>query len=519
MIESEPAVMLMPADEVEIVVRYVDENSAPIDNAAVSFTLIGNAQDSGLSRLTTTTDGAGHATTRLIAGVRAASFQVRVSASGAQPVVVDAAVSDRGFGNLRVTAAYAGKRLVTQRRVLLFAGKSCAEVVSASSPDRQSNLTAVSDEARFIGLPAETRYAVLALGAGAPAIVLAQGCVDDVAIAADSEASVSVALLDFDLSPWGDYTLNVELDTHVVAQELSDHVRNHAMPNAPGVTMTPAQRLLSALEETLRLDPEALPQLAAADALRELRDMGDADAELQAEIEDAQNGPAETQAWLADRLMDELDTVTLTFDLRIEDGPSEPSIAWTLRKAATPSLLAQGGLIEHVIVEPSASMASPDFLWSRDEMTATGGAPAVFGALSVEVIDALIDGGGSLDDTGRQDARNLLGCTQLVAWVQQQPLVQSACDDACVNTACDRTLSALLSSLQTSLVALDVTRSVMTVGATFDLLDTNADADVDELATDACMATWQADPTDVNAVDSYMTGTATGVRVAPAPAP
>ena len=85
-------------------------------------------------------------------------------------------------------------------------------------------------------------------------------------------------------------------------------------------------------------------------------------------------------------------------------------------------------------------------------------------------------------------------------------------NQSCVNTACDRMLSTWLSSLQTSFGSLDAARPVITIGATFDLLDDNADAAVDELTTEACMATWQADPADVNATASYMTGTARGER-------
>lgn len=510
-VEGPSTVALMSSQQAAITVRYVSEDDSPRPQASVNFTLVGSAKDSGLSQLTATTDAEGRATTTLLAGLQTASFQVRISAAGAQPVVVDAAVSDHGFGNLRVPAPYSGRRLVTQRRVAIFAGKTCEELDQTPGPDRLSNLTGSEAEARFIGLPAATSYAVLAVGFGAPAIALAQGCIDDITIEADLEVSASVQLSDLNLNPWGDYRVDAVLDTDEVALELAARVRDHAMSSAPGTTTTTAQRLLDALNDTLRLDSAASAQVAAADALALLRDPGTALVDLQAALDVAERGPMAAQAWLADQVDQELGTTTLSLDVLLDEGAGEPNIEWALLQAQTPSTLVQGGVINYVVEVPVSVAAIPAFAWSRDEMLAGGEMPSVFGALAVEVTDAAID---NTSASGRAEARSLLGCGELLAWVQQHTEVGDACDVACVEAACDLVLSTWLAGVQASLLAVDASRSVVSFSATFDLVDTSANAEVDVLRTAVLDAVWAADPLDEQDTPLAITGRASGSRLA-----
>ncbi len=515
-VESATSVTLIPSDEVTIVVRYLDDSQAPIANAPISFTLVGRAQDSGLSQLTSTTDNQGRATTHLIAGAQNASFQVRVSAADALPVVIDAAVSDRGFGNLRAFAPYAGRRGVTQRRVALFAGRTCAEIESGAAPDRQSNLTSLSDDARFIGLPAATRYAVLAVGFGAPAVALAQGCEDEVEVKADQEVAVDVTMADLDLVPWGDYTVEVSVATGNFAMSVSDQVRTHAMADPPGVTTSPAQRLLTALDEALRADPTAVAQLAAADLLQQLRDPGGADTDLQAALDAAAVGPSRTLAWISDRMGGELQTINFVFDVQLALENEAQTASWTLRRATAMSNVVDSGAIEHVIAEPTASIVEPTFDWPQDRMETGVGAPAVFGALSVELIDAVMD---DADGAGWSEARQWLGCSVLETWVQEHSAIADACDTACVSSACDRLLSTLVSSLQSSLVAMDTLRPVTTLDGIFNLVDENADGVVDVLDAPESVVSWPPDPADTASMGDSFHGTARGEVVVVTGAP
>lgn len=510
MVVGASTVALMSREQAAITVLYVNEDDSARPRATVSFTLVGSAKDSGLSALTATTDDSGRATTTLLAGSQTASFQVRISAAGAQPVAIDAAVSDHGFGNLRVPAPYSGRRLVTQRRVALFAGKTCEELDDTPGPDRLANLVGSEDEARFIGLPAATSYAVLAVGFGVPAIALAQGCIDDITIEADLEVSASVQLSDLSLSPWGDYRLEAVLDTADVASELAAHVRDHVMSNAPGTTVTAAQRLFDALNDTLRLDATASAQIAAADALSLLRDPGSAQVDLQATLDAAERGPMAAQAWLADQVAQELGATTLSLDVLLDEGAGEPNIEWTLLQAQTPSTLVQDGVITYLVEEPVSVAAIPAFAWSRDEMLADGEMPSVFGALAVEVTDAAVD---NTSASGRAEARSLLGCGELSAWVQQHAEVGDACDVACVEAACDLVVSTWLASVQAALLAVDASRSVVSFGATFDLVDTSANAEVDTLRTAVFDAVWVADPLDQLATSLSITGRANGSRL------
>lgn len=510
-VETAPAIAMLPTEQAEIVVRYLDDNGAPIGNADVSFTLVGSAQDSGLSRVMATTDGAGHATTTVLAGTSAASFQVRATAPGASPVAVDVAVSDRGFGNLRVTAPYAGLRPVTQRRVALFAGWTCDQLGGGASPDRQSNLAAHTDDAHFIGLPAETSYAVVAVGFGEPATALTQGCVDAVVITADVEVSVEVTFQDFDLSPWGDYDLTASLETSSVASDLVEHVRAHAMSGQPGSQTSPAQTLLAALDAVLRADPTVQARVTAASVLTQLREQGAADSDLQAAMDTELVGPAKAQEWVADQLVATLAAVELDLGVSVVEGADEPSIAWTLRRVTAMSGAELGGGIQHVVVDPTPIVTAPSFLWSRDQMTATAALPSVFGALAAKVIE------GAMERAGRVSARDHLGCAELHAWVTGQDAIVSACDATCVNQACDEVLDAWLADLSTSLVGLDQSRSVVSLGGTFDLHDNSADTVVDVFETAMLSATWEADPSAMDATGSYMTGTASAVVSSPNP--
>jgi len=509
-LETEPSVGLMPSMQAEIVVRYVDSHEAPIANADVSFTLIGGTHDSGLSRLVTATDGAGHASTELIAGLEAASFQVRVSAADAEPIVIDVAISDRGFGNLRVAAPYDGVRLVTHRRVTLFAAETCAALDPLLTPDRQSTLTSPSEEARFIGLPAETRYALVAVAFGAQDNALAQGCLDDVAVVADSELQVSVTLQDVDLRPWGQYDLAVALNTSDVVVKLAESVRTQPLPSGQMTTLTSAEFLFDTLDQCLRADLTALPQIAAADALAQLRASAGADAELQTALDTNAQGPAAAQSWIADQVSAELAVVDFQFDMRIAPGMPEPTAAWTLHRVSTDSALEATGVIEHVVAQPIESVGTLSFVWSRDRMTVVGDVQSAFGALTVETIDAAIDGSGG---TGRTHVLELLGCPTLAAWVETHPTIMSGCDATCVTSACAVGLSTMLSGLQTTLMTVDSSRPVISIGATFDMRDSVGDGDVDALDCPMLTATWQPDSTVLNATGTYMTGTATAARV------
>ena len=125
---------------------------------------------------------------------------------------VDVAVSNAGFGTLVVTASYGGDRAVQQRSVFAQPA-STARTPSAWPAIRWPRSRTKTKQARLPALPAGTSYAVTVVAEGADGTIVAQGCVDGVAIESDAETPIEIAFQDQALKPKGEFVLSAGAST------------------------------------------------------------------------------------------------------------------------------------------------------------------------------------------------------------------------------------------------------------------------------------------------------------------
>ncbi|APR78332.1 Hypothetical protein A7982_03679 [Minicystis rosea] len=114
------------------VLGVVGEPAAPY---AIAFTLLGSPLDGWLDPPVTTAGSTGHAGVELHAPSQATTFHVRASLldeKGAPGASAEraVAVSDQGFGSIRVEPMYGGHRTVTEWTASVVAGPTCNDLAT-----------------------------------------------------------------------------------------------------------------------------------------------------------------------------------------------------------------------------------------------------------------------------------------------------------------------------------------------------------------------------------------------------
>lgn len=201
-IVGSPAVNLQFDETATLQVRYLDQEDQPIEGAPIRWAILGEAADSRLAALQSTTDVDGVATMTLTSGTSNTDFEVEVSPPGdGAPVRFAVSVSDEVVGSISVTMTYGGVRTLVSFQAYLFDGVGCPDL----SPDRVSDpLRSAPNEPRidarpaFAGLPPGIDYAV-AVVARNERHVAAFGCADSVVVNAGENTEVVVVLDDVEL--------------------------------------------------------------------------------------------------------------------------------------------------------------------------------------------------------------------------------------------------------------------------------------------------------------------------------
>ncbi|MFT3770911.1 MAG: hypothetical protein QM820_36290 [Minicystis sp.] len=192
--DDEGTLTLAPGEARELGV--VGEPAAPYQ---VAFSLLGAPLDGWLDPPVTMATTAGHALVQLHAPSQATTFHVRASlldGDGAPGASVDraVAVSDQGFGSIRVEPVYAGHRPVTQWTASAVAGTSCAALVGTLPEEPAGALTATApagEQPVIDNAPVGPSLAVV-VRAGH----FAWGCTDTKGLTPGSTTEVSVTVID-----------------------------------------------------------------------------------------------------------------------------------------------------------------------------------------------------------------------------------------------------------------------------------------------------------------------------------
>jgi hypothetical protein len=179
--------------------RVVGVTASPPGPYAVRFSLVGDAFDATLDQAVVLADGSGHASVSLRAPLTATAFRLRASlldpegqpGASAERAV---AVSDQGFGAVRVTPNYLGQRPITGWTAAVVAGKDCNALVGVLPDEPPGALVATAaagTDPVILNAPVGPDLAVT-LRAGH----YAWGCAPTKALAPGATLDVAVTVID-----------------------------------------------------------------------------------------------------------------------------------------------------------------------------------------------------------------------------------------------------------------------------------------------------------------------------------
>jgi hypothetical protein len=165
----------------------------------VGFELLGDSFDGSLDPATVLTGADGTAQVTLQAPTVATTFHVRASVSEVSGTVaasadLTVAVSEQGFGSVRVVPAYLGARTITSWTANIVASATCASLAGSLSEDPAGAVEGsapVGAEPLVENLPVGPNLAVV-LRAGH----FAWGCTDTTMLAANKTLDVTVDVID-----------------------------------------------------------------------------------------------------------------------------------------------------------------------------------------------------------------------------------------------------------------------------------------------------------------------------------
>ncbi len=170
-IEAPPgdSIGLAPGDSITLRVRLVTAEGAPIDGAAVRWTILGGDAGTGgatLAVATTATSGGGEAEDLLTAGPARVDFQVAAEAGDAPQALFYVSVSAAGFANIHVTPGHGGARSdIGSIELRAYRGDlGCATLdpdALPASPLPPRQVAGFGDQAEWSGFAAGEAYTIL----------------------------------------------------------------------------------------------------------------------------------------------------------------------------------------------------------------------------------------------------------------------------------------------------------------------------------------------------------------------
>lgn len=479
-------VVLGPADSGELRVRVEDLDGKPVKGQVVSFSIAGEARDSGLSMLTATTDKNGEAKNEVLGGAMEAGFEVVVSLEGAESVRVPVMVYPQGYGSLHVTAPYAGRHEPQAREIVVFPEAQCDALPEGDDQGTRVMLASGQDDAT-IYLAAGVEYAVAATALGTDDSALAQACTDGVMLAADEQQDLALAFEDAALNISGTFELTLEMDGNAaaayVAETLRDALTARVSEADAGVAaQNEASYLLAALTRTLQVD--TVVDSAEQTALDEALMAGTLATDLQTALEADDLGPQAAIAALTSRVYDSLEVLTLMSRMVADpDGPSASLFPLSL----------MAGPATGASTSPRVELSSSDSALPLEhdaELDTVGFAnwevSLPVGSLATQALrDAVAQ------DDGSDPRSTLMGCDAMFAvfaqWAETA-MPTTVCGEDCQRAACDRAYANLVTAAETTMGTSAPTEDNMAsavISATLQLVDENGDLMPDTLQAES----------------------------------
>jgi hypothetical protein len=329
-----PDIGLPPGGEQSLRARHTD-GSRPLPGVKIQFAIFGDPRGSTLSADSASTNSDGEAAVMLRAGAMTARFQVRVSAPKAKDAVFYVAVSNAGFGALRVGSQYAGALPETKLERISYRlyARSCATIDPLKPDDSvpERVVDGLAAKVAFNALPLDEDIAVVVVAADSSLHALATGCVEvpHGTLKPKLEVLVVVELRDLPFQLAGSYALESDVQ----------------LPQAPAPGSRPLSDALRAWSDLS--DCHEDPAQLLIDCVLDAIDPGDP--------LDCQIGPpsAKTAALIAERGVlaggcrgEQTDRGTLSLDRKLRLAMEATSTA-TLASIASVATSASG-LLRHL---------------------------------------------------------------------------------------------------------------------------------------------------------------------------
>lgn len=461
-VDGSSSLRLAPLAEATLRLRLLDESGRGVEAERVSFALAGEPRSSTLRQLEASSAADGSVSVVLVAGPLPTTFQVRATATGAAPLLVDVSVGTE-FGELEVVVRADVSRPVDAYVVRAVADVPCGELPDASGDERRVGTELPST--RFPALSTSAAWTVEVRGVSAAEQVLARGCVEGLRVSASAPARATVEVRDLPLRVDGVYAVSIALAAGALGAEARSMTLGTAIPD------TGATLLLDGLRE--ELESRATGDVTS---LRVSRAAG-LDAQLATELEMVGATLPEILAPLADE---------------VEVGFESLSLAATLRHGATSSLEVSSARAGTAIAEGPyvASLLGVDASPETDELAVRGvdvrvGAASVFVAGLIERGRARSVGGFS------GHLRDGYACGTMLNVVTRERIL-SLCDASCVRAGCERAATTLERSMREHAAVLDESHAAIRLDATVSLADRDADLRADETSAEGIAARWEA---------------------------
>lgn len=488
-IESATSLALAPSEDASFVARWLDAEGSPVAGRDVSFALEGMPRDATLFSLGGRTDDDGRVAGVVIAGSEIATFRVRVAAPGASPAYVDVAVSGSGFGRLVVSVEGGEGRDIAQRTVLLHQVSSgavpCDDALTRSEADR-SRTTDPTGTVAFNTLPAGGRFTIVARATSAAGVIVAEGCVADVAIEPDVENRASVPLVPRMLGVEGEYEAEIALEGGASPRTAADALllTLDASITAQGGD---AALLLGALEADL----EARSEADALAALRTARASGDAESQLSLLLEAEAAHPTGALHALVEELVVLHGAIGVRGLLFVAGSTAGPVASFTRGDVEL------SGGAEPLVVDLRAlgvtARAPMAVRWNdaADELVVDAMrielpiGRTMLAALEALAVERGAEGVAAL-------AAEAAGCGALATWVADQAEVAPACDEACTLSVCRAALQSELDVITSAASALDLLRARVVLSGSLATDDGDGNLTVDALRADALAGEWRS---------------------------
>lgn len=466
--QTEP-LALSPVTEATLSVRLLDgETSTPVEGADVTFALEGAPLGSTLRHLDAITDAAGVASVVLVAGPNATAFQVRATATYADPALLDVSVGD-AFGALSVRVASEQSRLTGPYVVRLHASTSCSatsDATASTSRTLGSDASATTFARLASAVPWTVEVIARAPSGSGPAIV--RGCTDGVVIDAEQTVETTVAVRDIAYGVEGSYTATWTFDATAAIGSLDSALTSIALFGSG--TDSDADMLLTAIATELA----ARGDDAALSTLTSLRASG-LDERLAARLVSVGatlGGPLRA---CADTTATDLASVRLSGPLNLA--------SWNARWTTSDVVAGTLSLALALDAAESVYALGPSDAISFEALHVGLGAGSLWRAAFLAELDRTL-GAASLGDYVAGSA----ACSATSDLLVEEGI--AACDGTCVVDACTRLGNAASSLVDVLVVAADTNVATLVLAPAGTLADLDGDLAADSISATETHATW-----------------------------